>query len=94
MLLCISVTNIIGNNSVTHVSFKHTIVSSTSGSQIRLTRWRQIPSNALLTDDTFLELLKMLGLHKKAMLSYFDFMQKFEVLDAAEGHPWLNSQHR
>lgn len=48
----------------------------------------------IITDDTFSELLRMLGLTKKSRLPYHDFLRKFEIVDKEEGHPWLNSQHR
>lgn len=48
----------------------------------------------IITDETYNELLRMLGLTKRSRLSYHDFLVKFEIVDKEEGHPWLNSQHR
>uniref|UniRef100_UPI00089DAA5E EF-hand calcium-binding domain-containing protein 6-like n=1 Tax=Ciona intestinalis TaxID=7719 RepID=UPI00089DAA5E len=48
----------------------------------------------IITDQTFHELLRMLGLTKRSSLSYHDFLNKFEVVDKEEGHPWLKSEHR
>nr|XP_039259918.1 EF-hand calcium-binding domain-containing protein 6-like [Styela clava] len=48
----------------------------------------------IITDETFADLLRMLGLNRRSRLSYHDFLDKFEVVDKEEGHPWLNSQHR
>ncbi|XP_076811807.1 EF-hand calcium-binding domain-containing protein 6-like [Clavelina lepadiformis] len=48
----------------------------------------------IITDQTFQQLLTMLGLTRKSSLSYHDFLRKFEVVDKEEGHPWLNSEHR
>uniref|UniRef100_F6TMY0 EF-hand domain-containing protein n=1 Tax=Ciona intestinalis TaxID=7719 RepID=F6TMY0_CIOIN len=42
----------------------------------------------IITDQTFHELLRMLGLTKRSSLSYHDFLNK------EEGHPWLKSEHR
>jgi hypothetical protein len=36
-----------------------------------------------------------LGLESKhSVISYSDFLKKFEVLDTPEGHKWLISMHR
>lgn len=48
----------------------------------------------IMSDNEFEILCKKLGIGKKTKISYEEFLQRFEVRDTAEGHPWLNSEHR
>ena len=50
----------------------------------------------IMVDEEFEKLCRNhLGLdNANSVISYQEFLHKFEVLDTPDGHKWLNSMHR
>ena len=46
------------------------------------------------TEEEFNKLMAALSISKKTRLNYQEFLDLFEVRDSAEGHKWLDSDHR
>ena len=47
-----------------------------------------------MSDEEYLKLCDKLGIVKGCRISYLQFLERFEQRDTAEGHKWLNSDHR
>ncbi|XP_071791136.1 EF-hand calcium-binding domain-containing protein 6-like [Asterias amurensis] len=47
-----------------------------------------------ISDEEFKKLMSKLGINKRTKLSYRDFLDRFQVVDAPGSHKWLDSDHR